>query len=155
MWHSANLLLLVLGLSRSQARSQGPARKDYLPPSVGQGDAAPSQKSAEEKVMQVKTGPSQCLAETGWRGTCEKDREGGSFSCCRADRVGIFWGRSSEQAVLRWPVCGIQLSFFTEKQTCADSSDNRDLASSHTDPKDSLKAQKTSCLKGSTKMVLA
>lgn len=38
-------------------------------PPVGQEEAAPSQKSAEEKVVQVKTGPSRYLAETSWRGT--------------------------------------------------------------------------------------
>lgn len=30
---------------------------------------APSRKSCEEKVVQVKTGPSLCLAQTGWKAT--------------------------------------------------------------------------------------
>lgn len=69
--------------ARQGARAQ-PGRT--LPPSVGQDEAAPSQKSAGEKVVQVKTGPSQCLAESGWRGTCEKDREGGSIQQSRQSR---------------------------------------------------------------------
>lgn len=79
VWQGANLLLLVLRLSSQPGKGPGARGQagSTLPPSVGQDEAAPSQKSAEEKVVQVRTGPSRCLAETGWRGTCEKDRESG------------------------------------------------------------------------------
>lgn len=69
---------------------------------MGQDEAAPSQKSAEEKVVQVKTGPSRCLAEPGQRGTCE--RQGGwQYPAEQTDRAGVLWGSSSEQVVPRQP----------------------------------------------------
>lgn len=65
--------------------------------SVGQEEAAPSQKSAEEKVVQVKTGPSRYLAETSWRGTCEKEWQGPAATE-RAERASVGAGALSGQS---------------------------------------------------------
>lgn len=43
------------------------------PPSFGPHEAAPFQKSYEDKksCAQVRIGPSQCLTESGWKLTCK------------------------------------------------------------------------------------
>lgn len=49
------------------------------PPPFGPGEAAPSGKLYEEKkgCARIRTGPSLCLAESGWNSTCKSNtREG-------------------------------------------------------------------------------
>lgn len=66
---------------------------------MGHDEAAPSQKLAEEKVVQVKTGPSRCLAETGWSGTCKKDRESVSIQLWQRGGSGQSPNDPEQQAV--------------------------------------------------------
>lgn len=75
-----------------------------------------------KRLRRSKLDPASAWLRLAGGGPVKKTGRVAVSSCCRADRAGIFWGRSSEQAVLRWPVCGIQLSFLYRKQTCADSS---------------------------------
>ena len=54
-------------------------RGELCPPSFGPGEAAPFQKLYEEEegCAQIRTGPSLCLVESGWKSTCKRKKRKG------------------------------------------------------------------------------
>lgn len=108
-----------------------------------------------KKNLCIKTGPSRCLAETGWREACEGKTGDGSIQLLESRHRGIFLGRwSSEQAVPKGPrqqtwlkdpnlarVWILAVHPFTEDRPALAAPkspiypEDRNLASFHTDPK--------------------
>jgi hypothetical protein len=67
-------------------------------PSLDPDEAAPSQRSDEESVVQVRIGPSLCLAESGWKVTCKgKTGRDGGAQLLRADKGGFSLDRKSSK----------------------------------------------------------
>lgn len=88
------------------------------PPSFGPGEAAPFQKLYEEKeeCTQLRTGPSLCLVESGWKSTCKRKKGRGGrvqiFENTKSIKYGFCLGRKSSKKSVpecsRAGVCKLQ-----------------------------------------------